>query len=328
MIVKKKGLSFKKIGLEALLRRLPDHHPRKQEFENELGRLRGGEYGEKVLAQVFEKYELPFEHYIFYDLHLQSTGLFQIDALLISEQGAFVLEVKNISGRIEFPARHRQLVRTLDSGQVDSYECPSVQLDRNSMLLEDWFVSRQVNIPIHKAVVFTRSQLISGERENLTILFPNEVPVYLRKIHHSPKVINSVQMREIVDLLIASHLNYDPFPLTSLYQLPKEEILTGVRCYSCGLFTMVSYQHGWFCKRCGHKDKQAFSAAILDYVMLIDTSITNKRCREFINLTCPQKAKRLLRNSGLSATGERKSRFYYAKLDCIERLWTTSRNNT
>ncbi|MBB4824599.1 hypothetical protein HNO89_001823 [Sporosarcina luteola] len=324
MIVKKKSLSLKRIGLEALIRRLPDHHPRKREFENELGRVRGGEYGEKLLEQIFQKYELPFEHYIFYDLHLRSTGLFQIDALLISERGAFILEVKNISGRIEFPARHRQVIRTLDSGQVDSYECPSVQLDRNSMLLEDWFHARHFTIPIHKAVVFTRSQIITGERENLTILFPNEVPVYLRKIHHSPKVIPSGQLRKIVDSLLASHSNYSPFPLSHHYQVPKQDILKGVHCQCCGLFTMIPYQHGWRCKRCGQSDRNAHTAAILDYVMLIDTSITNQRCREFLHLTCPQKTKRLLQKSGLSAAGERRARIYHAELDSIERLWNTA----
>ena len=84
MIMKEKTISLKAIGLEALLRRLPQNHPRYADIENELRKTKAGDNGERILADVFQKYKFPFEHYIFHDLNLQSTGKFQMDTLFLS----------------------------------------------------------------------------------------------------------------------------------------------------------------------------------------------------------------------------------------------------
>lgn len=149
MIMKEKSISLKAVGLEALLGRLPELHPRYSDIENELRKTRAGENGERILANVFQQYQFPFKHYIFHDLNLQSTGKFQIDTLFLLPQGAVILEVKNIAGRISFPETQNQLTRTLEGGQVDAFECPSVQLERNKILLEDWFHAHHMPIPIY-----------------------------------------------------------------------------------------------------------------------------------------------------------------------------------
>ncbi|WHT48791.1 nuclease-related domain-containing protein [Sporosarcina thermotolerans] len=64
------------------------------------------------------------------------------------------MEMKNIAGQINFREEYNQLTRTLENGQVDAFECPSVQLERNKMLLEDWFHAHQLSISIHHAAVF------------------------------------------------------------------------------------------------------------------------------------------------------------------------------
>ena len=135
MIMKEKTISLKAVGLEALLRRLPQNHPRYADMENELRKTRAGDNGERILADVFQKYKFPFKHYIFHDLNLQSTGKFQLDTLFLSSQGAVIFEMKNIAGRISFPEAHNQMTRTLENGQVDAFECPSVQLERNKMIV-------------------------------------------------------------------------------------------------------------------------------------------------------------------------------------------------
>lgn len=53
MIMKEKTISLKAIGLEALLRRLPEHHSRYADIEDELRKTRAGENGERILANVF-----------------------------------------------------------------------------------------------------------------------------------------------------------------------------------------------------------------------------------------------------------------------------------
>ena len=107
-----------------------------------------------TLDAVFDKYKFSFEHRTFNGLNLESTGKFQIDTLFLSRQGAFILEVKNIAGRISFPEQWNQVVRLLDDGRSDAFECPSVQLERNCYLFSDWLSARNISIPVEGAVVF------------------------------------------------------------------------------------------------------------------------------------------------------------------------------
>lgn len=234
MIRKLASLPYKVIGLEALLSRLPKNHLRYGEIEKELRIARAGANGEKVLRSVFEKYIFQGEHYIFHDLNLISSGLFQIDTLFLSQHGAFILEMKNIAGRIRFSDINKQLVRTLESGQIDSFECPSVQLERNKMLLADWFLARQLSIPIEGAVVFPRpQQQFENAREHLKIVFPLEIPVYLRKREATPLPLHPINLREIAERIFQSHTEYNPFPLCQKYKIDPLDLLTGVRCEIC-----------------------------------------------------------------------------------------------
>lgn len=320
--MKEKTSSLKAIGLEALLRRLPENHLRYADIGNELRKCRAGDNGERILANVFQKYQFPFEHYIFHDLNLQSTGKFQIDTLFLFKQGAAILEMKNIAGRISFPEEYNQITRTLENGQVDSFECPSVQLERNKMLLEDWFHSHHVSIPIYQAVIFPRPhQQFGNLRKDLTLLFPLEIPIYLRRLSSLHPTIDFLQLKDIAQKLIATNREYDPFPLTNTYGIHPSELLTGVRCIQCDSYGMQSIYNGWGCQQCGNVDPNAHVQALAEYFMLIDYRISNKECRYFLRLDNQQKAKRILGQLGIPSTGEKRGKFYVANLKVIRELW-------
>lgn len=319
--MKEKTSSMKSIGLEALLRRLPENHPRYADIGNELRKTRAGENGERILANIFQKYQFPFEHYTFHDLNLQSTGKFQLDTLFLFEQGATILEMKNIAGRISFPEEYNQITRTLENGQVDSFECPSVQLERNKMMLDDWFHVHHVSIPIYQVAVFPRPhQQFENLRKDLTLLFPLEIPIYLRRLSSRHPTIHTLQLKDIAKKLINAHREYDPFPLTNTYGIHPSELLTGVRCIQCGLYGMHSIYNGWGCQQCGNVDPHAHVQALMEYFMLIDYRISNKECRHFLQLGNQQKAKRILGQLGIPCIGEKRGRFNVANLEVIREL--------
>ncbi|MGN7386035.1 nuclease-related domain-containing protein [Sporosarcina sp. SAFN-015] len=327
MIVKEKMNSLKAIGLEALLRRLPEHHPRYADIENELRKTKAGENGEQILANVFRQYQFPFEHYIFHDLNLQSTGKFQIDTLFLFQQGAVILEMKNIAGRISFPETQNQLTRTLENGQVDAFECPSVQLERNKMLLEDWFHAQQISIPIHLAAVFPRpQQQFLNHRQDLTLLFPLEIPIFLRRLHSFHPATQSCQLQDIAEKLSNAHREFDPFPLSSRFGIQPSELISGVHCVNCGFHGMQSIQNGWGCPSCRNVDSLAHVSALLDYFMLVDYRITNKTARQFLRLSDEQKMKRILRRTRLPFEGERRGRVYMANLEFVRGLLDSFRS--
>ena len=327
MIRKQASLPYKAIGLEALLSRLPASHLRYGEIEKELRITRAGENGERILRSVFEKYQFQGEHYIFHDLNLKSTGLFQIDTLFLSQHGAFIFEMKNIAGRIQFSEINNQLVRTLETGQVNSFECPSVQLERNKILLADWFLARKISIPIEGAVVFPRpQQQFENAREHLKILFPLEIPVYLRTREATPLPLHPINLREIAEIIFRSHTEYNPFPLCEKYRIEPLDLLTGVRCEICGSFGMQAVFKGWCCVSCRHVSRYAHLQAFLDYFMVVNQTMTSKECREFLHLPHTNKTSRLLQQVDATAVGENKGRKYEMNLHQIEELFERLRN--
>ena len=135
MIIKARSFPYNLFGLQALQRRISKNHIQFENIKERIRTVTAGVNGEKVLDDVFVKYKFGFEHFMLHDLNLISTGKFQIDTLFLSSRGAFILEVKNIAGRISFPDQWNQLIRVLDNGQTDAFECPSVQLERNLLSL-------------------------------------------------------------------------------------------------------------------------------------------------------------------------------------------------
>lgn len=321
MIMKEKAVSLKAIGLEALLRRLPEQHPRYADIESELRKTRAGENGERILMDVFKKYQFPFEHYIFHDLHLRSTGKFQVDTLFLCQQGAVIFEMKNIAGQINFREEFNQLTRTLENGQVDAFECPSVQLERNTMLLEDWFQTRDMPIPIYQAAVFPRpQQQFVNHRQDLNILFPLEIPIFLRRLNSFHPSIDLPDLADIANKIMDAHYEFDPFPLSNRFGIQPSELLSGVHCKNCDFYGMHSIQSSWGCPQCRNVDPLAHVSALLDYFMLVDYRISNKAARQFLRLSDDQKTKRILKRTGIPFEGERRGRIYIANLEWVREL--------
>lgn len=311
-------MPYKVYGLEALLNRLPSEHSNYAYLAEELRITRAGVNGEKVLSNIFDKYTFYDEHYIFHGLNLKSSGHFQMDTLFLSKRGAFILEMKNIAGLISFPAEQNQLKRTLENGQVNMYECPSVQLERNQMLLDDWFKARDFKVPIRGAVVFPKTQQqFVNIRENLKVLFPLEIPVYLRNIEETPSVLQTQTLTSIVKELTVAHQEYNPFPICKKYTIDSKTIKTGVRCSKCGVHGMKSISHGWACEICNQIDRTGHIQAILERFMLIGGPMTNMQCREFLHLSCGDKARRLMKRMSISYSGVNKGRIYDMRLEEI-----------
>lgn len=316
MIIKTGSTPYNLYGLKALQRRLSDKRSQEIDLKEKIRIANAGINGERVLETIFNKYKLTFEHNIFHGLNLKSTGSFQIDNLFLSRQGAFILEVKNIQGRISFSEETNQLIRTLDDGQVDAFECPSVQLERNRYLLEDWLHARNLSIPIHTAVVFPNPrQLIENTRADLKILFPNEVPSMLRGREASQPVINSITLDQMKEELLKGHSDYNPYPMCNKFRIDRAEIKSGVQCDKCGTLGMERIFRGWGCNTCRHVSKTAHVQAITDWFMLINDTMTNRECREFLHIPSNYTASRLLSDLPLKTGGVNRGRYYRFPLE-------------
>jgi len=111
MIVKERKMSVHLLQLEALLRRLPAHHPKKNVVVESLAKFMAGYKGEQAI-----EYPLSFlsetKYSILYDIRLfDQKHYFQIDALIVSSCFLLFLEIKNIIGTLIFDAKFNQLIR-------------------------------------------------------------------------------------------------------------------------------------------------------------------------------------------------------------------------
>ncbi len=81
-------------------------------------------------------------------------------------------------------------------------------------------------------------------------------------------------------------------------------------CEKCLSFSMVRTKGKWICPSCQFVSKNAHIQAIIDY-LLINTTITNQQCRDFLVISSEHIAKHLLRSMKLSYVGKTNTRKYF-----------------
>lgn len=100
MIVKERRMPIYLRQLEALLRRLPVHHPKRNIIAENIAKYKAGYKGERAVDYSLSF--LPEQDYsILHDIRLfDQNHYFQIDTIIISPRFLLFLEIKNIVGTL------------------------------------------------------------------------------------------------------------------------------------------------------------------------------------------------------------------------------------
>lgn len=311
MILKKRGKDHHLHGLQALYKRLPDSHSLITTINKKIAMMIAGIRGETKLESVFENYFFLDEVYILHDLSIYSTGQAQIDCLVITPKFALILEVKNIAGEMSFLEGTGQISRVLDNGQIDHFESPMIQLDRNSDLLHDWLRIRGIQFPILGAVVLPNaSQKVNVQLNSYPVLFLGGVHSFIKRLMNTQSIVEPKIAREIAEQLIESHQIFIPFPICRRWNIETACLKKGVYCTKCSEGLMIRQLRTWVCQQCHHKDSKAHRQAINEWFMLVGGEMTNKKCRDFLNIKSHQLATRLLGEMNLRVDGKGRSTKY------------------
>ena len=274
------------------------------------------------MDKVFENYAFSMNYRVLHDLSLKSSTHFQIDTLLITPSYAIVFEVKNIAGELKLVNNPPQLIRKLDNGEVKGFNSSITQLQSNCELLQDWFHSKHVALPIYGAIVLAYSkQRIELFDTKTPFLFPNAVPTYIRNLPIDTPLLDDGAFTGLVHELVASHREFIPNPICLTYPEIKNKIITGVACPSCGFLGMQKYMKGWRCTACDGTSVDAHKQAIRDWFLLYGGKMTNKDCREFLHIERQQTANRILRSMDLHTEGANRNRSYTMnfRVECEKR---------
>jgi ribosomal protein L37AE/L43A len=119
-------------------------------------------------------------------------------------------------------------------------------------------------------------------------------------------------LNKLSDLLLDENTPAVP-NILDVYQINESEIITGVQCPFCYQIPMARKYGTWFCTYCHKKNALTQKQAFQDY-LLLHHSITNEECRQFLHITSPQLATRLLSEANLPYTGSRTARVYHLKI--------------
>ena len=169
--------------------------------------------------------------------------------------------------------------------------------------------TQNISIPIFGAVVFPFNNVnIHREDSGLPILMAKELPLFLHK--HIEKSTETTTMNEIKHIILSHLRDRTPVPLCQYYKIDVSTLRRGVHCENCGQLGMKKLRMTWYCQSCQYQSKDAHIRALRDYYMLVGETISNRECRELLNIESQYVAKRLLQKLNLSSTGSDRNRKY------------------
>ncbi|RIJ69367.1 NERD domain-containing protein [Rummeliibacillus sp. POC4] len=292
-------------GLDSLIRRLSTSNPKREELINEYNRIQAGDIGEKVVMDLLEKLQLPYDFFIFHNLSLSLETKVQFDVLLLTPHYILILEVKNIKGSVILRDNPSQLVRTLPNGEVQVFNSPGPQLEEYIYQLKTFLGNKGQNIPVYGAVVFPfTSGLIEQSTNKTTILRKNELKSFIRNIPIRGPFLTGREIEYWKDYFLNNHIEFNPYPLVERYNIQLSEIKNGVLCKKCGHIGMKKFPYYWYCPICHYKSKNAHEHTIMEYFKLINNTMTNPECREFLGIQNPNQSYRLIKKMPLQRVGK------------------------
>ncbi|WP_237760143.1 MULTISPECIES: nuclease-related domain-containing protein [Sporolactobacillus] len=105
------------LTVSALLRHLPEEHPKFPVVESDFCKRHAGWRGEKNLGYYLNA--LPHQFHCLYNLRLSSiVHHFEIDTLIVTPYVFFIVESKNYFGTIYFDTLFNQFIRLKEEHQL------------------------------------------------------------------------------------------------------------------------------------------------------------------------------------------------------------------
>ena len=316
MIKKERLYPLSALKLEALLRRLPATHEKRQIIERDLAKILAGYRGEQSLD-----YHLNFlddaNHLIFHDIRLPlKEHFFQMDTLILTSRFAFILEVKNLFGSITFDPDFNQLIRMyLDSEEV--FPDPVTQVNNQKFKLTQWLKNHGYTIPIYTKVVISNPQTIMKSNTNNQHYLKqitrsaNIVSAIMKTTdQQSPPILTDKDLKKITRLLLKDHTELYRNDLKR-YNLTEAELTPGLYCPNCQHIPLIKKRYKWYCSNCSYADKHAIIHSLFDYYLLLGPTITNSQFRRFFDIISPSASTKILSSLNLSRSGTTKGVVYH-----------------
>ena len=311
MIIKHREWPIKIAGYEALLKRMSPSHPKRAAVKNSLNNAKAGYGGEERLDEALEFFDPPYPHQIIQDFSLGGAFKIQVDTVVLTQSCVFLLEIKNIAGKLQFKQNPSALHSVLANGEIKSYKSPITQMNETAMRMGKFLKTLGCPLPVASVIIIAHpSQIVEDAPLDARILAAGEVNFHLSKMKLPEPILSIEELHQLGQSLVAVHRDYQPFPLAPKFQIEQSEIETGVFCPRCVLGKMGRTKLAWECETCRLISRDAHSEALQDWFMLIKSTINTAECCNFIGLKSLDAAKRFLIRNGCQPVGGRRYRQY------------------
>jgi hypothetical protein len=178
-------------------------------------------------------------------------------------------------------------------------------------LLNEWLRSRNIHLPIYGAVVLAYpKQIVAVPPLKTKLLFPNLIPSYIKSLPQQAKKLDHDTFNWLSSELVNHHQIFIPKPICEAYTIPFGDFKTGVRCDACGRIGMIKLPRTWYCPNCKVKNNMAHQRNIREWFLLFKREITNRECREFLQINDIHTATRILQSMNLQSEGTFRNRIY------------------
>ncbi|WP_283154258.1 NERD domain-containing protein [Guptibacillus hwajinpoensis] len=307
--------------LSTLLDRLPSHHLRFEEVKEQLSMYQAGISGEKSID--FPLSFLDDKRFsIYHDLRI-SDGVhhFQIDTLVISQHYLLILEVKNISGTLNFDTTFNQLIRISDTKE-EAFPNPLTQVERQRSQLRALLQKMKIpEVPIETLIVVANRRAVLKATEPVQFISSKVIrseylPTKVKSLdqRYGELWLTMKEVRKLGRTFVKLHEPLDRDVLKR-FSISRNDLLVGVACPECARLAMRRLHGRWYCERCGAYSRDAHLRALQDYALLVSREITNQEARRFLRMDSVSAASKMLRAMNLHCEGIKKGRKYYLEVD-------------
>ncbi len=186
--------------VDSIYREITEMHERRRKL--------AGEQGEAEVAEHLRKLNNRF--IVINRLEFSTGG--DIDHIVVGPTGFFIIETKNLKGKVIIKDRNFQYVKTGSGGGVYPGEAPNpfIQVKRLRILLKEQLRMRareeRLDIPIpfiHEVVVFGSNTEVSDDGSyGVPVLFPEELPSHIlsKGISLTDSAVNTLSYLLLRDL--------------------------------------------------------------------------------------------------------------------------------
>ncbi|WP_422123981.1 nuclease-related domain-containing protein [Planococcus sp. X10-3] len=314
IIIKHRKRPIKIAGYEALLKRLPVFHAKRELIGDIIKSSNAGFGGEERLDYLMKQFEPDYPYLIIQDLSVSTNMDFQIDTLLLTQSCTILLEVKNISGRLRFCVNPSALHQTTSTGQEKGYKSPLVQMEVAKWKFEKLLESLDVSLPVYTFVVIAYpNQIVENTPPGSVIWSADEVVIRLQNFKMPNDQLSIDEMHKVGQQLLSVATEYNPFPLAPKHNINARDIGKGVYCPNCESIKMNRIKRSWHCPSCKLQSLTAHHEAIQEWFMLIKSSISAAECKDFLELEHLSTARNMLVHPNYQKIGSNKKRRYFIK---------------